>query len=147
MFLVLLGERLLRVRVGLPQKAGHLVVADADPPEQVLDAAGRVADACGLLYPVADLVGTAEAAPGDLVLEFLDLVRGEVSGVAFVKQSAERVEPVVAEDAEPLAPLGEADAQQLRDLLPGFARGDGQDGGEAVVDTTVQGLLAAAVHL
>jgi hypothetical protein len=123
------------------------VVADADPPEQILDAAGRVADGEGLVNPVSDLVGVTEAAFGDLDLEPPDLVRGELAGVALVEEGAERVEPLVAEDAEPFAQLGEADAQQLGDLLTGLARGDGQDGGEALVDAPVEGLLAAAFDL
>ena len=145
--LVLLDERLLLVWVGLPQETSHLVVTDANPFQHVLDAAGRIADAEGLLNPVADLVGVAEAAPGDLVFELLDLVRVEVAGVALVQEGAEGFEPVVSEDTEPLAQLGEADAQKLGDLLAGFARGDGQDGGEALVDTPVKGLLAAAFDL
>ena len=75
---------------------------------------------------MADLVGVTEAAPGDLILELLDLVRGEVAGVALVKQSAQGVEPLVAEDAEPFAQLGETDARSSatssRDLPEAMAR-------------------------
>ena len=95
---------------------------------------------------MADLVGVAEAARGDFVPESLDLMRGEFAGVALVAESAEGFESLVAEDAEPLAQLGEADPQEFGDLFPGFAGGDGQDGGEALVDTPVEGPLASPLH-
>ena len=81
------------------------------------------------------------------VFELFDLVRGEFAGVALVVEGAEGVEPLVAEDAEPFAQLAEADPQQLGDFFTGFARGDGQDGGEALVDTPVQGFLASPFDL
>ena len=68
---------LVLVGVGLPQEAAHLVVADPDALEQVLDPGGGVADGEGGLEPVADLVGAAEAARADLGLELFDLRRGE----------------------------------------------------------------------
>src|SRR5262249_24288059 len=138
---VLLDERLLPVRGGLPQEAGHLVVADTEPFQHVVDATGRVADAESRVNPVADLGGCAEAALCDFVLWQLDLVRGGMTGVALVMEGAEGIEPLVAEDAEPFTQLGKADAQQLGDLLTGFARGDRQDGGEALIDAPIQSLL------
>src|SRR5262249_1830706 len=56
---------------------------------------------------------------------------------------AERLQPLVAEDAEPLAQLAEADPQQLGDVLSGLARRDRQDGGQALVDAPVQAFLTA----
>ena len=81
------------------------MVAGPDPPEQLLDTRGRVGHAEGVLDPGADLLGVVEDARGDLVLELLDLSRSELAGVAPIVQGAEFVEPLVAEDAKPLADL------------------------------------------
>ena len=145
--LVLAEELLLLVRVGLPQEAGDLVVADADPLEQVLHATGLVTDAEGVLKPLANLVGVAEATGADLVFELLDLARGKLAGVALVMEGTEVVEALVAIDPEPFAQLGETDSQQLSDFFPGLARSNSQDSGEPLVNTPVQGSLAAAFDL
>src|SRR5262249_1026214 len=58
----------------------------------------------------------------------------------------ERLQPLVAEDAEPLAQLAEADPQQLGDVLSGLARRDRQDGGQALVDAPVQAFLTAPFY-
>src|SRR5262249_16993226 len=113
-----LDEGTLLVRVRLPQQAAHLGVADGDPPEQVLHPAGRVADAEGVLKPLTDLLGAAEAAGFDLVLELADLLGGELARVALVVQGTQGVEPLVAIDAKPFAQLAEADPQQAGDLFP-----------------------------
>src|SRR5262249_51143841 len=138
-----LDEGALLIRVGFPQQAGHLVVADADAFEQVFDPGGRIADGEGGLEPVAELGGVAEATGADLALELLDLAGGEFTGVALVVDLAEDVEAFVAVDAEPVAQLGKADAEQLGDLFPGLASADRQDRGEALVDAPVKGPLAS----
>src|SRR5262249_44563068 len=104
-----LYEGLLLVGVRLPQEAAHLVVADADALEQVLDPGGGVADGEGGLDPVAHLVGVAEAAGADLLSELSDLIGLQLARVALVVELAQRVEPSVAKGAEPLAQLAEAD--------------------------------------
>jgi hypothetical protein len=144
---VLADECFLLVRVGLPQKAGDLVVADADPPEQVLDAAGLVGDAEGVLDPLTDLVGVAEAAGGDLFLETLDLTGGELAGVALVVEGAEGSESLVAIDPKPFAQLRVTDPQEFGDLRPGLARGDRQDGGQPLVDSPVEAPLSPPLDL
>jgi hypothetical protein len=141
---VLTNKLLLLVGVGLPQEAGDLVVTDADPPEQVLHPAGRIADAEGVLKPLANLIRVAEAARADLLFEVFHLLGGELARVALVVQSTKSVEPLVAIDTEPFAQLGEADPQQVSDFFPAGALGNGQDGSEALVDTPVPGFLASS---
>src|SRR5262249_43461480 len=139
-----LDEGVLLVGVRLPQEAAHLVVADADALEQVLDPGGRVADGEGGFDPVADLVGVAEAAGAELGLELLDLLRGKFARVALVVDLAEGVEPFVAKAAEPFAQLAEADPQQLSDFFSRLAGCDRQHSSQALVNSPVKGILAAA---
>src|SRR3954468_21786824 len=89
----------------LPQEARHVVIADANALEQVLDPGGGIADGEGGLDPVTDLVGVAEASRADFGLELLDLLRGKFAGVALVVDRAEGVEPCVAIDPEPFPQL------------------------------------------
>src|SRR4029077_20399194 len=84
--LVVGDEVVLLVRVGLPQEAGHLVIAGADPIEQLLDPTRCVRGAESPLKPVSDLVRVAEPAGADFVLELLDLRGGQVARVALVVQ-------------------------------------------------------------
>src|SRR5262245_34661876 len=139
-----LEEGPLFVGVCLPQQASHLVVADADALEQVLHPTGRIADPEGIKKPLANLIGVAEAAGADLLLELVDLRGAELAGVALVVQSTQGVEPLVAIDAEPFAQLAVANAQQVSDVFTAFALGNAQDGREALVDTPIRGLLAAS---
>src|SRR5262249_16673910 len=97
----------------LPPEAAHLVVADGDGLEEVLDPGARVADGEGGLEPVADLLGVAEATGTDLLFELSDLIRLQLARVALVVDLAEGLEPFVAKDAEPLAQLAGADSQHL----------------------------------
>src|SRR4051794_40432326 len=109
---VLVEELFLLVRVGLPQEASDLVVTDADAIEQILYAAGLVRHAEGVVNPLANLIGVAEAAGADLIFESLDLVGGELARVPLVVEGAEGVEPLVAIDAQPFTQLGQTHAQQ-----------------------------------
>src|SRR5216684_7419983 len=74
-----LDEGALFVRVTFPQEAAHLVVADADSPEQILQTAGRIVDSEGVLKPLTNLIGVAEAAGADLLFELVHLVGGEIA--------------------------------------------------------------------
>src|SRR5262249_30530938 len=105
---------------------------------------GRIADTFGVNKPLANLIGVAEAAGADLLFELVDLGRGELAGVALVVQSTQSVEPFVAIDPEPIAQLAQANAQQVSNFFTAVARGNGQDGSEALVDTPIKGFLAAA---
>ena len=96
---------------------------------------------------MANLVGVAEAAGADFGFELFDLVRGEFARIALVVEGAEGVEPLVAEDPEPFAQLAEADPQQVSGFFPAVALGDGQDGGEALVNAPVKGRLASSFDL
>src|ERR1700683_4533752 len=142
-----LDEGVLFVRVCFPQEAAHLVVADADPSEQILHPGGRIADAEGILKPPANLIGVAEATRADLLFELIHLVDGELARVALVVERAENVESLVAIDAEPFSQLAQANTQQMNDFLPAFAPRNHQDGSEALVDTPVKGILAASFDL
>src|SRR5947209_1147937 len=142
-----LDEGVLFVRVCFPQEAAHLVVADADPPEQILHPGGRIADTEGVLKPPANLIGVAEAAGADLLFELIHLVGAELARVALVVERAKSVESLVAIDAQPFAQLGEAHAQQMSGFFPAFALRNHQDGREALVDTPVMGALAASFDL
>ena len=64
------------------------------------------------------MLGVVESSLGDLVLELLDLGGSESSGVTLVVQGAELLQPLIAEDAEPLADLAYGDPHQLSDLFP-----------------------------
>src|SRR5271169_120504 len=147
LLLVLGDELVLLVRIGFPQEAGHLVVAGTDALEKLLDATGRVGDAEGSRDPVTNLIRVAEAAGADFLLELLDLLCGKVAWVALVVQGTQDVKSLVAEDAQPLAQLGGTHAQELGDLIAGLAGGDGQDGGEALVEASIVGGFASPVHL
>jgi hypothetical protein len=131
--LVVGDELLLLVRVGLPQEAGHLVVAGAHAAQQALDAAGGVRDPERLLDPEADLIGVAEAPRADLLLKALDLSGGQVSWVAPVVKGAEGMEAAVAEQAQPLGELTYAAAEQVGDLEMGLAVGNPKNGREALL--------------
>src|SRR3954469_16572646 len=54
-----------------------------------------------------------------LLLEPPDLSRSEATRITLVVQGAELIQPLVAEDAEPLADLAGRDSHQLGDLLSG----------------------------
>src|SRR5262249_5669667 len=142
-----LDEGVLLVRVCLPQEAAHLVVTDADPPEQVLHPGGRIADTESVLKPLADLVGVAEAAGADLLFELVHLPGAELARVTLVVESTQGVEPFVAIDQKQFAEWAEADPQQVGDFLPAVALGNRQDGGEALVDASVKSFLAESFDL
>ena len=131
---------LLLLDIGLPEEAGDLVVAGPDPAEQVLDARDRVGHAQGLLDPGADLLGVVEDPLGDLLLESLDLGGPEAARVALVVQGAESIEPLVAEDAEPLPDLAGRDPQQFGDLLSGSPVIAPEHRREPLVDPPVLGV-------
>jgi hypothetical protein len=61
-------------------------------------------------------------------------------------QSAEGVQPAVAEQVQPLGKLAHAAAQQVGDLEPGLAIGDPEQGRETLVDALVVGRVAAALE-
>jgi hypothetical protein len=145
--LVVGDQLLLLVRVGLPQEAGHLVVAGADAAQQGLDPAGGVPDPEHLLNPETDLIGIAEAPGADLLLETLDLSGGEIARVAPVMQGAEGIEAAVAEQTQPLGELPHAAAEQVGDLGAGLAVGNPEHGGEALVQALVTRLVAAALEV
>src|SRR5438874_13431445 len=77
-----LDKGTLLVGVRFPQEAAHLVVADADPPEQILHPAGRIADAEGVKKPLANLLGAAEATGADLLFELVHLRSGQAHRTA-----------------------------------------------------------------
>jgi hypothetical protein len=144
---LVVGDELpLLVRVRFPQKAGHLVVAGAHAPEQVLDATGRVPDSERLLDPQTDLIGVAEPTRADFLLETLGLTGREVARVAPVVQSAEGIEAAVAEQAQPIGDLPHATAEQVGDLTTGPAVGHPEHGREALADALVGRLVAAALE-
>src|SRR4051794_17342687 len=134
---VLPHELLLLLDVGLPEEPRDLVVAGPDPAEQVLDARDRVGHAQGLLHPGADLLSVVERPRGYLPLEPLDLGRSEATRVALVVQGAELLQPLVAEDAEPLADLAGGDPRQLSGLLPSPPVIDPEQDREALIDPAV----------
>src|ERR1700744_469268 len=76
-----LDEGVLFVRVCFPQEAAHLVVTDADAPEQILHPGGRIADSEGVLKPLTNLIGVAEATCADLLFELIHLVGAELARV------------------------------------------------------------------
>src|SRR4051812_39075577 len=137
---VLPHPSLLLLDVGLPEEAGDLVVAGPDPAEQVLQARDRVGHAEGRLDPGADLLGVVERPRGDLPLEALDLGGPEAARIALVVQGAEFVEPLVAEDAEPLADLAGRDPQEVGADFPASPLIDPEHGGEALEDPSVRGV-------
>src|SRR3954449_6352835 len=131
---------LLLLDIGLPEEAGDLVIAGPDPAEQALEARDRVGHAQGVLHPGADLLGVVKYALGDLLLEPLDLGGPEAARIALVVQGAEFVEPLVAEDPEPLPDLAGRDAQEVGDLLSGPPVIAPEDRREPLVDPPVRGL-------
>src|SRR5947209_5754291 len=137
---VLADELLLLLDVRLPEEAGDLVEAGPDPAEQVLDARGRVGHAEVRFDPVADLVGVVEDARLDLLPDSLDLGRSQAARVALVVQGAEFIEPLVAEDPEPLADLAGRDAHRSGDLLSGSPVIAPEDRREPPEDPPVLGL-------
>src|SRR3954454_6592449 len=134
---VLPHELLLLRDVGLPEEARDVVLAGPDPVEQLLDARGRVRHTESLLDPGADLFGGVKRPLGDLLLELLDLGRSEATGITPVVQGAERVQALVAEDAEPLPDLASRDPQQRGGLLPSSAGVDPKQSGQSLVDPPV----------
>src|SRR5262249_19333155 len=128
------------------QEAGHLVITGADAAQQALDATGGVPDPEHLLDPEADLIGVAEAAGADLLLEALHLSGGEGARVAPVVGGAEGVEALAAVEAEPLGDLADAATQQGGDLEAILAVGDPEDGRKPLRDALVVGFMAAALH-
>src|SRR5439155_21245898 len=95
---VFLDKRALLLRLGFPQETGHLVITHPVAVPQVLDAAGCIRDAEGLLNPEADLIRIAKAPRANLLLKLLDLCGGEVSRVAVVMESAEGFQATVARE-------------------------------------------------
>jgi hypothetical protein len=69
-----------------------------------------------------------------------------VARVAPAVQGAEGVVAAVAEQAQPLGELAHTAAEKVRDLATGLAVGDPEHGGEALEDTLVVGLVAAALE-
>ena len=116
------------------------MVAGPDPAEQVLDARERVGHAEGRLDPGADLLGVVEGPRGDLSLESLDLGGPEAARVALVVQGAEFVQPLVAEDAQPLPDLAGRDPQEVGDLLSGSPVIAPEHRREALEDPPVRGV-------
>src|SRR5262245_9459630 len=141
-----LDKGTLLIGVCLPQEAAHLVVADADAFEQVLDAAGRVADLESVIEPLTDLIGAAERAGADFAFELSNLVGGKFARVTLVVQDTEGVEPLVAKDTKPFTQLAQTDAQQLSNLVPGLPRSNSQDGGEPLVDPPVSRSFAPTFY-
>jgi hypothetical protein len=73
------------------------------------------------------------------------LPKSRVGGTRFVSgKGAEGFKSVVAKDTEPLAELSEINPQELSDVFLGVASGNGQDGGETLVDTPIKCFLAAS---
>ena len=81
-----------------------------------------------------------EYARGDLLLEPLDLGGPEAARIALVVQGAEFVQPLVAEDAEPLPDLAGRDPQQVGDLLSASPVIAPEDRREPLVDPPVLGV-------
>ena len=90
--------------------------------------------------PGADLLGVVEGPGCDLLLESLDLRRPEAARIAPLVQGAEFVQPLVAEDAEPLPDLAGGDLQQFGDLLSGPPAIAPEDRREPLVNPPVLGL-------
>jgi hypothetical protein len=81
-----------------------------------------------------------EHSRGDLLLEPLDLGRPEAAWIALVVQGAELIQPLVAEDAEPLADLAGRDSQRFGDLLSGSPVIAPEHRREPLVDPAVRGV-------
>jgi hypothetical protein len=140
---ILPHELLLLLDIGLPEEPRDLVIAGPGPAEQILDARDRVVHAPSLLHPGADLLGIVEHPRGDLLLEPLDLSRSEATRIALIVQGAELIQPLVAEDAEPLADLAGRDAHQSGDLLSGSPVIAPEHRREPLVDPPVLGMSPA----
>src|SRR5436305_9809445 len=76
----------------------------------------------------------------DFLPDSLDLGRSQAARVALVVQGAEFIEPLVAEDPEPLADLAGRDAHQSGDLLSGSPVIAPEDRREPLEDPPVLGL-------
>src|SRR3954452_18564603 len=137
----------LLLDIGLPAEARDLVVAAPDPAEQVLDGGDRVGHAQVVPDPGADLRGVVEEARGDLSLDPLDLGRAEAARIALVVQGAELIQPLVAEDPEPLADLAGRDSQEVGDLRSGPTVIAPEDRREPLVDPSVRGLSPSLVDV
>ena len=149
MLLLLIGvdKFLLLNRVSLPEESRSLVVTDADARQQVSYTSRCIGDVERLVNPVADLLGTEEAAGGDLGLESLDLGGSEFARVPPMVEGTEGLQAPGTVGAEPLADLPRVDPEEVGDLVLGPALGDPQDGGEALGDALVVGLVPAAFDL
>src|SRR5208337_3932241 len=66
--------------------------------------------------------------------------------VTLVVQGTEGLEPLVAKDAQPLAQLGKTNPQQRSNFLTGPTSGDGQDGGESLVNPSIKRLLTQSFN-
>ena len=93
---------------------------------------------------MAELVRVAEASGADLRLELLELARRQVARVPLVVQRAKGLQPLVPQDREPVAELGQTDGQQRSDRFWGCAGRHGQDGGEALVNPPIQSPRASS---
>jgi len=140
-----LDEGVLFVRVSFPQEASHLVVADANAFEQIFDPGGGIPDTKGGFDPVANLVGVAKATGADLCFELGNLLLGQIAWVALVVDFTKGVEPFLTKDTQPFAQLAEAHTQQGSDVFAGFARSDRQDGGQTLVQPSVQAFLPSSL--
>ena len=88
-----------------------------------------------------------EGPRGDLLLEPLDLSRSEATRIALVVQGAELIQPLVAEDAEPLADLAGRDTQEVGDHFPASSLIAPEDGGEPLIDPPVRGVSPSIADL
>ncbi len=101
----------------------------------------------GLVDPGDALLGSEEAAGGDLGLESLDLRRWECAGVSPMVEGTQGLESLGAVGSEPLADLPLDHAEEVGDLVLGPALGDPQDSGEALSDAFVVSRATAAFDL
>ena len=111
-------EGVLFVWVPFPHKPAHLVIGDANPPEQLFDSRGRILDAESYIDPMDNLLGIAKQALGNFVFENLNLARGKFPRITLVVEQAEGSQPFVAVGAEPRPQLPETDVQQFGHILP-----------------------------
>src|SRR4051794_41086984 len=104
-------ELLLLGPVRFPEETGHLVVAGADPMEQVPDTTIRVADLEGLFDPVPDLDGAVKPPGPDLVPQLLDLAGSQIPRIALVVQGGQCLQAPLAEQPDPLSDLAFGDSE------------------------------------
>src|SRR5436305_8240624 len=83
----------------------------------------------------------------DFLPDSLDLGGPQATGVALVVQGAELIEPLVAQDPEPLTDLACRDAHQSGDLLSGSPVIAPEDRREPLVDPPVLGLSPSLADL